>query len=291
MSKSNKRKRTGARRKRQRGLDGKSPAGSVSDSAVPMSGDNAAKTGEDSSGREGSALTQIVRAVAIAPIAFLVMFLASHPLYIQLIPQWILPILDKQVAVLTLTAGHAAIISLLINNKGRFTPSTYTLFVAGVATALAGFRTIGESTPGVVIALMLILLTFPAVWADAFSAGLRRAWRFVRTPTGISLVLLSVATVLIAYNQWQDENYIRNWILIPMGIATAFVISVLFVWQLIELSYRYVPPVFASLRTRAAVAFSRKSRRQCKGLRVNRPFSIGFERVTQDVWQVEAPRK
>ncbi len=264
MSKNNRRKRNRAGSKRRRGCHDKSPTASVSEPAAPASGDNVDRIGKDSPGMEGCVLTQVIRAAAIVPLALLVILLASHPLYLGLIPQLFQPIVDKQVAVLTLTAGHAAIIGLLINNRGRFTWSTHALFVAGMATALAGFRTIGESTPGVVIALMLILLTFPAVWADAFSAGLRSAWRFVRTLTGISLVLLSVATVLIAYNQWQDENYIRNWILIPMGIATAFVISVLFVWQLIELSYRYGSPVFASLRTRAAVAFSRKSRRQCK---------------------------
>ena len=173
MPKNNKRIRNRAGRKRQRRRHDNSLAGSASESAAPMSGDNVDRIDEDSPGKEGCVLSQAIRSAAIAPLGLLVVVLASHPLEPGLVPQWFQPIIDKQVAVLTLTAGHAAITGLLINNKGRFNPSTYALFVAGVATALAGFRTIGESTPGVVIALMLILLTFPAVWADAFSAGIR----------------------------------------------------------------------------------------------------------------------
>ena len=142
--------------------------------------------------------------------------------------------------------------------------STHALFVAGMATALAGFRTIGESTPGVVIALMLILLTFPAVWADAFSAGIRWTWRFARTRGGISAFLVVAGMLGIVINQWRDENYIRNWILIPMGITAAFVIGVGVLFQLIELSCRYGPPVFASIRTRAVAAFRRKSCRRSR---------------------------
>ena len=261
MSKNNRRKRNRAGSKRRRGCHDKSPTASVSEPAAPASGDNVDRIGKDSPGMEGCVLTQVIRAAAIVPLALLVILLASHPLYLGLIPQWFQPVVGKQVAVLTLTAGHAAIIGLLINNRGRFTWSSYVLFVAGVATALAGFRTIGESTPGVVIALMLILLTFPAVWADAFNAGIRRVWRFICTLWGISVILLVAGVVGIVVNQWKDENYILNWILIPTGITAAFFVSVGVLWQLLKLSCRYGPPTFASLRTLAAAAFRRKSRR------------------------------
>ena len=264
MSKNNRRKRNRAGSKRRRGRHDKSPTASVSEPAAPASGDNVDRIGKDSPGMEGCVLTQVIRAAAIVPLALLVILLASHPLYLGLIPQLFQPIVDKQVAVLTLTAGHAAIIGLLINNRGRFTWSTHALFVAGMATALAGFRTIGESTPGVVIALMLILLTFPAVWADAFSAGIRWTWRFARTRGGISAFLVVAGMLGIVINQWRDENYIRNWILIPMGITAAFVIGVGVLFQLIELSCRYGPPVFASIRTRAVAAFRRKSCRRSR---------------------------
>ena len=262
MSKNNRRKRNRAGSKRRRGCHDKSPTASVSEPAAPASGDNVDRIGKDSPGMEGCVLTQVIRAAAIFPLALLVILLASHPLYLGLIPQLFQPIVDKQVAVLTLTAGHAAIIGLLINNRGRFTWSTHALFVAGMATALAGFRTIGESTPGVVIALMLILLTLPAVWAETFSAVIRRAWRFARTTRGISVILLVAGIVGIVINQLRDENYIMNWILIPMGITAAFFISVGALWQLLKLSCRYGPPVFSSLRTRAAATFMRKSRRR-----------------------------
>ena len=264
MSKANRQKRARVGRNRRRRRHNDSPNGTVPKPTARTSGNNVDRIGEEMAGKEGCALAQAIRAVAILPMASLVILLASHPLEPRLIPQWFLPIVDRQVAVLTLTAGHAAIIGLLINNRGRLTWSTYALFVAGVATALAGFRTIGESTPGVVIALMLILLTFPAVWADAFSAGIRWTWRFARTRGGISAFLVVAGMLGIVINQWRDENYIRNWILIPMGITAAFVIGVGVLFQLIELSCRYGPPVFASIRTRAVAAFRRKSRRRSR---------------------------
>ena len=264
MSKANRQKRARVGRNRRCRRHNDSPNGTVPKPTARTSGNNVDRIGEEMAGKEGCALAQAIRAVAILPMASLVILLASHPLEPRLIPQWFLPIVDRQVAVLTLTAGHAGIIGLLINNRGRLTWSTYALFVAGVATALAGFRTIGESTPGVVIALMLILLTLPAVWAETFSAVIRRAWRFARTTRGISVILLVAGIVGIVINQLRDENYIMNWILIPMGITAAFFISVGVLWQLLKLSCRYGPPVFSSLRTRAAATFMRKSRRRSR---------------------------
>ena len=121
--------------------------------------------------QKSSPLTHAIRLTGIAPIVLLVVSLALHDLFPRYIPHWFQPIIDKDVAVLTLSAGHAAIIGLLISNRGRFNWSTYALFIAALATALAGFRTIGESTPGHVVALMLFLLTGPAVWAEWLSAN------------------------------------------------------------------------------------------------------------------------
>ena len=211
-----------------------------------------------------STLGIAIRAAGLAPIALLVIFLASHNLWPWSIPHWFQPIIDKEVAVLTLSAGHAGIIGLLINNRGRFTFSTYALFIAAVATALAGLRTIGESTPGVVIAMMLFLLTVPAVWAKALSVEIQQAWVFVRSWRGISIISLVVALIGIAYNQFRDEDYIKNYILIPFGILAGIALVILVIWLLLKLSYKYVPTLFAWLRSRVATAYRRLARRRGK---------------------------
>ena len=61
---------------------------------------------------EASVLTYALRAVGILPLLGLVSILLTHHLYEKLIPQWFHPVLDDQVAVLTLCAGHAGIVGI-----------------------------------------------------------------------------------------------------------------------------------------------------------------------------------
>ena len=205
---------------------------------------------DDQQEAKPSVITHAIRVTGIAPIALLVASLAFHNLWPWRIPHWFQPIIDKDVAVLTLSAGHAGIIGLLISNRGRLTPSTYALFIAAVATALAGLRTIGESTSGVVIAMMLVLLTVPSVWAEALSANMQQVWSFVRTRRGISTISVIAGVVGIAYYQARDENYIKNWILIPFGILAGLVVATYVFWLLIRLSYKYIPILFGWLSSR-----------------------------------------
>ena len=223
-----------------------------------------ARMREEQQEGQPSALTHAIRITGIAPIALLVISLASHHLLPGHLPHWFQPIVDKEVAVLTLSAGHAGIIGLLISNRGRFTWSTYALFVAAVATALAGLRTIGESTPGVVIAMMLFLLTIPAVWAEWLSTKMRRAWSFARSWKGVSAILFSLSAIWIAYNQSQYENYIRDFILIPFGILAGIAVAASVLWLLFRLIHKCAPILFAWLRSRVTAAYRRVARRRGK---------------------------
>ena len=250
------RKRRRSRTRRAGSNRGSAPR-PAADTKQPV---DAKTSGEQQEGKP-SALTGAIRLAGLAPIALLVGSLASHELWPSRTPRWLQPIIEQDVAVLTLSAGHAAIIGLLISNKGRFTPSTYAMFIAAVATAVAGLRTIGESTPGVVIALMLFLLTVPAVWAEALSAELRRAWAFVRSLKGISIILLGIGLVGIVYYQSRDENYIKNFILIPLAILAGIGLVAFVIWLLLKLVYKYVPPLSRWLRSRVAAAFRRTERR------------------------------
>ena len=187
-----------------------------------------------------------IRFSGIAPLALLVSILSLHDLYPKPIPQWFQPIVDKQTAVLTLCAGHAAVIGVLISSKGRRTLSTFALVTAAIATVLAGHRTIGESTAGHIVAITLFLLTVTVALAEWLSTKIRWAWNFAQSQKRILVIVILAFlwVVVIAYNQSQNENYIRDWFLIPLGILAAIAISVCVLWLLTKLVKRYVPILF-----------------------------------------------
>lgn len=232
-----KRRRSRRQRKRERNLEtvyGLAPhADQVAVTKSKVLGGHE-ETGE-------SSLTTVVRTVGIAPIALLVSFLASHDLYPALVPHWFQPIVEKQTAVLTLSAGYAGIIGLLISIRGRFGWSTYSLFIAAAATATAGFRTIGDSMTGQIVATLLALLIFPAVWPGWFSAKLRPAWRYIWSRKGFTAFLFVSTILSMAYNLSQNENYIRDLMLIPLGILLGIFAASYLVWRLIQKSVRYIP--------------------------------------------------
>ena len=201
-----------------------------------------------------SVLTNAIRIAGLAPIALLVAYFALHDSLPGRVPSWLQPVVDKEVAVLTLSAGHAGIIGLLISTKGRFGWGTYALFIAATATALAGVRTLGESAPGQAVAVMLMLLTIPAVWAEKLSANLNKAWNFARSWSGFSAISLIAALIGIAYNQARDENYIKNWILIPIGILLGIAATVLVLWLLIRIGHKVVPMLLSRLGAIVAAA-------------------------------------
>ena len=248
------------RRRRSRSKRAGLNRGSASrPAAEPKQPVDAETPGELQEGRPSA--TEAIRLAGLAPIALLVVSLASHDLWPLRIQRWLQPIVDQEVAVLTLSAGHAAIIGLLISNKGRFKSGTVAMLIAAVATALAGYRTIGESTSGVVIALMLLLLTVPAVWAEALSARIRRGWVYVRSLKGISTILLGMGLVGIVYFQSRDEDYIKNFILIPLAILAGIALVAFVIWLLLKLAYKYVPPLSGWLRSRVAAAYRGTGRR------------------------------
>lgn len=226
-------------------------------STLHMGQDGAANTKNEQLAERPHLFTTAVRVTGIAPIALLIVALASHEYWPWRTPQWFQSIVGMEVAVLTLSAGHAGIIGLLMSTGGRFTGSTYVLLIAAVATALAGLRTIGDSTPGLVVALMLIFLTVPAVWPDAVSANLRWFCSLFRSRQGLFGLLAGATIVIIAYNQSKDADYIRNWILIPLGILVGIVLGATVVWVLLRLSYRFIPVLLSWLWSRAATVYGR----------------------------------
>ena len=191
-------------------------------------------------------LVLTLRAIGVLPIVLLVAILAIDSFIAGIAPNWLLPVIDEKVAVLTLSAGHAAIIGLMMRNRGRITLSAYPLLVAGIATALAGFHSIGDSTVGAAVALSLDLMTALAIWAVGISTWMRRIWpnlRSIRTLLtfvlfAIAYFAISTAVRMIVAFQSQDENYWRNWLLIPFLVLVAFVFALAVVWRLMRLAYR-----------------------------------------------------
>ena len=195
-------------------------------------------------------LTHAIRAAGILPIVALVGILLTHHLYAGLIPSWFKPILNQQVAVLTLCAGHAAIIGLWITTRDRYNWSTLALAIAAVATAGAGYRSVAESMAGHVIVILLFLLLIPSIWVESLSARLMWVWRFKKGFLTGTLVVLWV--ILVTVNQLQNENYIRNWILIPLGIILGFPLAIAILWTLLRLGFRYLPLACSWIKERLA---------------------------------------
>ena len=200
-----------------------------------------------------SLLAFVVRMVGFSPILFLIVMLGlPNNLYFESLPNWFHSILDQQVAILTLCAGQSAIIGLMINNRDRIiregmTFSTYTLFVAAGATALAGYRAIGDSTSGHVVIMTLFISFFPAVWAEPISIVIKRLWNSVTSKKGLAIIGLIVFVISVMWNQYQDENYIRNWLLIPFGVLLGIIVSVALLWLVLEISIRWIPRLWTWL--------------------------------------------
>ena len=223
---------------------------------------------EGQHGEETDVLARALRIAGFAQLVVLVSILALLDIYPKPVPQWLQPIVTNQIAFLTLCAGHAAIIGLLISTKGRLIWSTYALLIAAIATALAGHRTVGDSTAGRIVEAIIALSIVPAVWAEWFSTKIRWALKFVRSRMGLSVILIFVIVVVVAYNQSRNENYIRDWFLIPLGILTAIAISAWILWLLTKLVKRYAPILFAWIRSKvtgkshgSSTEFSKAGRR------------------------------
>lgn len=276
MTKRDRRKQAGAKRKRVRRRKDNLAVGSVAEATAKLEGVADTKIEEELLEEEPDALAFAIRAAGIGPLALLVSTLALHELIPWPIPSWFRPIVDNQTAVLTLCAGQATIIGLLISTKGRFVWSTYALLIAAAATALAGHRTIGESTSGHLVAVTLPLLTVPAVWAEWLSTKIRWVWTSVRSRKGLSVILIFFAVVVTAYNQSRNENYIRDWFLIPLGILAGIGVATCVLWLVAKLVTRCFQTVYSWLsskivrnlntdRTESRKASNRTGRRARRG--------------------------
>ena len=204
-----------------------------------------------------SAFTHAIRAAGILPIAVLISILVTHHFYTGQIPPWFKPIIEKQVAVLTLCAGHAGIIGLWVNRTIQHRWSNFALVIAAFATAGAGYRSVGDSLAGHVVVILLFLLLIPSIWAESINNGLSRFWRFARSKKGVYTILALIWVPLVFYNQWQDENYIRNWLLIPYGILLGIIVSTAVLWFLLKLAFRFLPVAWSWVKRQIASAFKK----------------------------------
>lgn len=204
-----------------------------------------------------SVFTHAIRAAGILPIGVLISILVTHHFYTGQIPPWFRPIIEEQVAVLTLCAGHAAIIGLWANRTTQHRWSTVALVIAAFATAGAGYRSVGDSLSGHVVVILLFLLLIPSIWAESINSGLSRFRRFTRSKKGLCTILALIWVPLVFYNQWQDENYIRNWLLIPYGILLGITVSAILLWFFLKLAFRFLPVAGSWAKRQIASAFKK----------------------------------
>ena len=196
-------------------------------------------------------LAHAIRITGFLPTAVLLGMLGTHDYYIHLIP-WFQPIVDRQVAILTLSAGNAGLIGLFMGNRARLEWRTLALMAAAIATYLAGHRAIGDNIAGHTLIVILFLSAVLAVFAESIDTGIQWARNFLSSKKGFLTILMVVSVVAIVYNQWQDENYIRNWILIPFGILVGVIIAVAVLWLLLRLGFKNLPTTYSWFKQRVA---------------------------------------
>ena len=52
--------------------------------------------------------------------------------------------------------------------------------------------------------------------------------------------LVVASVILIVYNQYRNENYIRDWMLIPLGIIVGIIVASGLIWLLIKLAVKCI---------------------------------------------------
>lgn len=200
-------------------------------------------TSETKRNNEYSILANVIRGFAIIPIILFVSLLSGHHL-LPSIPHWFQPVVDKQIPMLTLSAGNLGIMGVLIGTKGRNTWSTLALLGAALATFTIGYRGLGLDEDGNisvgVITIIQFLLYIPALLAERISGTIQSFRDMIRNIFSlkrlINMVLIVIFIVLISYNQSQDEHYIRNWLLIPIGVFTGIILFMLALWFIVKYS-------------------------------------------------------
>ena len=249
----NRRRSNRRKRARQERKQSKPVSETTNQAPTPCAGNDPVNIEKEQPRKESTILANVIILVGFIPMVMLVVILATHGYYIDRIP-WFQPIVKKQVEVLTLTAGQAAIIGLLMN-KRIFEWSSFALLIAAIATYTAGYQIIGDNTAEQVIAIVLFLSGGLIVFAKGISAVMKKVGRFVWAKIGFVIIL--VCAIIVIYNQSQNENYIRNWILIPSAVIVGFVVSIGVLWLLIKLSIKCLATVYPWLRQRISYAYKR----------------------------------
>ena len=166
----------------------------------------------------------IIQYVSISTIALLVVIVALGDYCVGFICNWVEPINEIEVYVLAIIAGFAGIIGLFIGNPREHITSTIALFIAAMATAIAGYLSIGDNIAGrdIVSALAVFsILSLSAEWIGNRIINLRAAAKSL-------IVMATVATFIIVisvfYSQPGIEHYFSTWILLPFGIIVINVV-------------------------------------------------------------------
>ena len=214
---------------------------------TPCVEDESMNTNQEQPHQKSPLLTGLVKAAGFIPMLALVAILGTNQFYINLIP-WFQPVIDDQVAILTLTAGNAAIIGIFMD-KNLSGLNKVALLTAAIATYLAGHQAIGDNIAGKFITIVLSLSAIVVILAEFIVAGFEKARRFIRSWTGLLFILFVVVGIPIAaYNQLQNENYIRDWILIPIAAIIGFAILVAILWLLVKLSLKCSRVAYSRLK-------------------------------------------
>ena len=220
----------------------------TSRTSIPCAQDESMNTDNAQPGKKSMLSIYVIRGLGFVPMVALVVILAATHLYANPFP-WFQPIIDNQIAILTLTAGHAAIMGILIG-KNLSGLSTVALLTAALATYLAGYQAIGEDIAGHVLTIVLFLSAILGIFAECIVTVVKKVWSFAWSRKGLAIISMVVAIVVATYNQLRNENYFINWILIPLAAIFGFVVLVAISWLLIKLSAKHFRSAYSWLKRR-----------------------------------------
>ena len=203
-----------------------------------------ADSDDDQRSNESKLIVQVIRGIGILPIVLFVLFLASYDIFLGHISSrsWLHPIVDetRQVALLTISAGNLAIMAVFISFYGRrregYRWGTLALLAAGVATFMAGYRGLdADEHIGVqLIVVTQCILVFFVVLTTPIARAVENVWQLIKrilwSKSSLKIFAVIGLIWLVFYNQSQNENYIENWLLIPLGVLFSIIVSIVVFW-------------------------------------------------------------
>ena len=247
-------------RRRRRRSERRSPNAPTQPPDQDNIGDMASDNGEIQQESKPTLLAHLIRLVAFLPIVVPITILALPSMLSGLIPAYFQSILDEHVRlpILTMTAGNAGIMGIFLQSGSRATWATLALSCAALATYIAGHTALDlgklNSNAAYTIITTQLLSVVAIIMANSISRMTISLTKTIRSILWSKSTLYFVGVIIfvltVSYNQSRNENYIRDWLLIPFGIVFGLILALLGLWAFIRFlwfAYKRVKKLVSNL--------------------------------------------